>query len=102
MYVSAMKNKTYCEYRAIPAIRAAKPMIIVNGCCFLQSIPLRLGKRHVLTSRKPVAKISSAQIADSHQIRIGSPFEKCTTEAITPAPAGVGMPTKYFCPGLPG
>ena len=27
---------------------------------------------------------------------------KCTTAAITPAPAGIGMPTKYFRPGRPG
>src|ERR1700752_5303810 len=32
----------------------------------------------------------------------GSPPEKCTTAAMTPAPAGIGMPTKYFLPGRPG
>src|ERR1700689_2357816 len=32
----------------------------------------------------------------------GSPAVKCTTAAITPAPAGIGIPTKYFFPGRPG
>src|ERR1700680_1744572 len=32
----------------------------------------------------------------------GSPAVKCTTAAITPAPAGMGMPTKYFFPGRQG
>src|ERR1700730_4244743 len=32
----------------------------------------------------------------------GEPEEKCTTAAMTPAPAGIGMPTKYFLPGRPG
>src|SRR5580765_6130159 len=32
----------------------------------------------------------------------GSPPKKCTTAAITPAPAGIGIPTKYFLPGRPG
>ena len=32
----------------------------------------------------------------------GSPAVKCTTAAMTPAPAGIGMPTKYFFPGRPG
>ena len=37
-----------------------------------------------------------------HQEPSGSPAEKWTTAAITPAPAGIGMPTKYFLPGRPG
>src|SRR5712692_8828555 len=37
-----------------------------------------------------------------HQDGIGSPLEECTTAAMTPAPAGIGMPTKYFLPGRPG
>src|SRR6202043_1436109 len=37
-----------------------------------------------------------------HSEAIGSPPEKCTTAATTPAAAGMGMPTKYFFPGRPG
>src|SRR5579884_957984 len=40
-------------------------------------------------------------IEDPHHTS-GSPFEKWTTAATTPAPAGIGMPTKYFFPGRPG
>src|SRR5437660_1601170 len=42
------------------------------------------------------------QVTAVHQEVIGAPSEKCTTAAITPAPAGIGMPTKYFLPGRPG
>src|SRR5437868_14486389 len=38
----------------------------------------------------------------THDWLTGSPAEKWTTAAITPAPAGIGMPTKYFFPGRPG
>src|ERR1700681_849820 len=44
----------------------------------------------------------SIQVMQLHNEEIGSPAEKCTTAAITPAPAGMGMPTKYFFPGRPG
>src|SRR5690349_4111629 len=49
-----------------------------------------------------MATTSSIQTKDVHQDAIGSPREKCTTAAITPAPAGIGIPTKYFFPGRPG
>src|SRR6266481_7824477 len=48
-----------------------------------------------------VATINS-QVSAVYQDVIGSPAAKCTTAAITPAPAGIGMPTKYFFPGRPG
>src|SRR4029077_12182633 len=37
-----------------------------------------------------------------HQDMTGSPTERWTTAAMTPAPAGMGIPTKYFFPGRPG
>src|SRR5579862_4356052 len=46
--------------------------------------------------------IMSIQVMQLHKELIGSPAEKCTTAAITPAPAGIGIPTKYFLPGRPG
>src|SRR3954451_7832013 len=49
-----------------------------------------------------MATTSSIHTSDVHQEAIGSPREKCTTAAITPAPAGMGIPTKYFLPGRPG
>src|SRR6476619_5403357 len=49
-----------------------------------------------------MATTSSIQTSDVHHDAIGSPREKCTTAAITPAPAGIGIPTKYFLPGRPG
>src|SRR5205814_6052715 len=59
-------------------------------------------KREVLTIKKAVATISAPQMSDVHQVVTGSPPAKWTTAAITPAPPGIGMPTKYFFPGLPG
>src|SRR6202021_3141835 len=44
---------------------------------------------------------SSQVTAVTHELK-GSPLEKWTTAAMTPAPAGIGMPTKYFLPGRPG
>src|SRR6202451_2991783 len=52
--------------------------------------------------RYPAATMMSIQVMQLHNEEIGSPPEKCTTAAITPAPAGMGMPTKYFFPGRPG
>src|SRR3984957_19880818 len=52
--------------------------------------------------RYPTATTISIQVSAVHQEAIGSPSEKCTTAAITPAPAGIGIPTKYFFPGRPG
>src|SRR3979490_3321627 len=49
-----------------------------------------------------MATTSSIQTRDVHHDAMGSPREKCTTAAITPAPAGIGIPTKYFLPGRPG
>src|SRR5438477_6520916 len=45
-----------------------------------------------------MADHASAVYDDSN----GSPAVKWTTAAITPAAAGIGMPTKYFFPGRPG
>src|SRR5581483_6947566 len=45
--------------------------------------------------------MSSQQIA-VHQEATGTPSARCTTAAITPAPAGIGIPTNYFLPGRPG
>src|SRR6202021_3442307 len=44
---------------------------------------------------------SSQVTAVTHELK-GSPLEKWPTAAMTPAPAGIGMPTKYFLPGRPG
>src|SRR5271163_1003215 len=44
----------------------------------------------------------SVQVMELPHQTNGSPPEKCTTAAITPAPAGIGRPTKYFLPGRPG
>src|SRR5271170_6100297 len=52
--------------------------------------------------RYPAATMMSIQVMQLHSEEIGSPEEKCTTAAMTPAPAGIGMPTKYFFPGRPG
>src|ERR1700691_1563845 len=52
--------------------------------------------------RYPAATMISIQVMQLHSEEIGSPSEKCTTAAMTPAPAGMGMPTKYFFPGRPG
>src|SRR5580765_798644 len=43
-----------------------------------------------------------SQLSAVHHEVIGTPSVKCTTAAITPAPAGIGRPTKYFFPGRPG
>ena len=56
----------------------------------------------MLTIRYPTATTISIQVIAVHQEVMGSPSEKCTTAAMTPAPAGIGMPTKYFFPGRPG
>src|SRR5580698_10108093 len=52
--------------------------------------------------RYPAATMMSIQVMQLHSEEIGSPPEKCTTAATTPAPAGMGIPTKYFFPGRPG
>src|SRR6185312_15438655 len=57
---------------------------------------------HVLTMRKATMTTSAVQTSASHQKLMGWPEVRWTVEAITPAPAGIGMPTKYFLPGLPG
>ena len=49
-----------------------------------------------------MATTNIIQTSAVHHDAIGSPREKCTTAAITPAPAGIGIPTKYFLPGRPG
>src|SRR6185312_496550 len=59
-------------------------------------------KRQVLTIRYETAITINNQATAIDQEKIGSPAEKCTTAATTPAPAGIGMPTKYFFPGRPG
>src|SRR6266545_3908401 len=43
-----------------------------------------------------------SQLSAVHGEKIGRPAEKWTIAAITPAPAGIGRPTKYFFPGRPG
>src|SRR5256885_2293091 len=63
---------------------------------------LKLGKRQVLTMRKEMATIRAPQVMESHHQVTGCPRVKCTTAATTPAPPGIGMPTKYLLPGLPG
>src|SRR5437588_11786489 len=57
---------------------------------------------HCQAYRSSNASGINSQETAVHQDAIGSPPEKCTTAAITPAPAGIGMPTKYFLPGRPG
>src|SRR5579863_10708122 len=52
--------------------------------------------------RYPIVVTMAIQVSAVYQDSNGSPPEKCTTAAITPAPAGIGMPTKYFLPGRPG
>src|SRR5581483_12338589 len=52
--------------------------------------------------RKPVRKTNAAHTSDIHQLKSGAPLVKWTVAAITPAPAGMGIPTKYFRPGRPG
>src|SRR5258708_28955248 len=52
--------------------------------------------------RYAIAATINNQVSAVYQDVIGSPAAKCTTAAITPAPAGIGMPTKYFFPGRPG
>src|ERR1700692_3077564 len=44
----------------------------------------------------------ATQVNAVYQDSRGSPAVKCTTATIAPAPAGMGMPTKYFLPGRPG
>src|SRR5207237_9565439 len=63
---------------------------------------LKLGKRQVLTMRNEMATMSAPQVMESHHQVTGWPRVKCTTAATTPAPPGMGMPTKYFLPGGPG
>src|SRR5437016_12598037 len=81
---------------------AAIRMMVRNVCGLCRSIPLKLAKRQVLTIRNAVAMISAPQMSDVHHCVTGSPPAKCTTAAITAAPPGMGIPTKYFFPGLPG
>src|SRR5437588_6641116 len=57
---------------------------------------------HCQAYRSSNASGINSQETAVHQYAIVSPPEKCTTAAITPAPAGIGMPTKYFFPGRPG
>src|SRR5216684_2707086 len=52
--------------------------------------------------RYPTVATMATQDKAVYQERIGSPSWKCTIAAITPAPAGIGIPTKYFLPGRPG
>src|ERR1700689_3382661 len=52
--------------------------------------------------RYPAATMIAIHTMEVHKAATGSPAEKWTTAAITPAPAGIGMPTKYFFPGRPG
>src|SRR5437660_10399964 len=44
----------------------------------------------------------SVQLSAVHHEEMGWPSEKWTIAAMTPAPAGIGIPTKYFLPGRPG
>src|ERR1700730_1673710 len=44
----------------------------------------------------------ASQVIAVYQESSGTPPWQGTTAAITPAPAGMGIPTKYFFPGLPG
>src|ERR1700691_2225041 len=67
-----------------------------------RSMSLKLLKRHVLTIRYAAATIKSNQVMAGQVAVTGEPEEKWTTAAITPAPAGIGMPTKYFLTGRPG
>src|SRR5437763_14500283 len=52
--------------------------------------------------RYPTAATIASHVKAVYQEWLGSPSWKCTTAAITPAPAGIGIPTKYFFPGRPG
>src|SRR5580658_10042157 len=52
--------------------------------------------------RYPTTTTIMTQLIEVHQEVTGSPEAKWTIAAITPAPAGIGMPTKYFLPGRPG
>ena len=61
-----------------------------------------LQKRQLLTIKKPVKRIRHNHTRAIHGFVIGEPFSKWMTDARTPAPAGIGMPTKYFLPGRPG
>ena len=66
----------------------------------LISFPLQ--KRQVLTISRPIEKTSIIHMMATRQLGTGVPEKKWTTAAITPAAAGMGMPTKYFRPGRPG
>src|SRR6266568_5739454 len=61
-----------------------------------------LQKRQVLTIRNPQNAMKPHQTADIHQLESGAPSQKWMTAARQPAPAGIGIPTKYFRPGRPG
>src|SRR5580698_9760288 len=52
--------------------------------------------------RYPTTTTIMTQLIEVHQEVTGSPEAKWTIAAITPAPAGIGIPTKYFLPGRPG
>src|SRR6266566_7670337 len=52
--------------------------------------------------RYATATTNKIQVKEVHHDVIGSPSQRWTPAAITPAPAGIGMPTKYFLPGRPG
>src|SRR5947207_2141558 len=98
----ASANKTGLEKNQMEETRAAIKRKEVKGRCLFQSMFLGLKKRQVLTMRKPMAKINAIQATVTPQARTGSPPARCTMEAMTPAPAGIAIPTKYFLPGRPG
>src|SRR5580692_5825399 len=97
-----MTNSTHWEKTQIAANSNPNKITNWNGCRERKSMSLKLWKRHVLTMRYPAATMMSIQVMQLQSEEIGSPPEKCTTAAMTPAPAGMGIPTKYFFPGLPG
>ena len=98
----ARSSKNGRDISQTPAITAATNTITRKGCRLRSLSPFVLKNRHVLTIKNEQATISPHHKIACHQVSTGSPFEKCTTEARTPAAAGIGMPTKYFLPGRPG
>src|SRR5882757_10277577 len=100
MYVIAKTRRKGRDISHAAARTAATTTMTRNGCRLRSLRPFVLKNRQVLTMKNEHATISPHQSIACHQSSTGWPLEKCTTEARTPAAAGIGMPTKYFLPGL--